>query len=265
MGKVEQKASQIENHPVAAGFASVGHVVNGLVHILIGALAVGVATGLGGESADKPGAMRAIRSTPVGGIVLWVAAIALFALAVYSVISAIGLAREDAKDAVKAAGQGIGFGAVGSVALTYALGGSSDGEQTNESISAQLMATTWGAVLLFIIGAVVLAIGIGMIVSGVKKKFLKDVDISGRFRTTFSRLGTVGYIAKGVAIGIMGVLFIVAVLTRNPDEAAGLDGALKTLIGLPFGVFLLVLVGVGLILYGIFCFAKARTVVRRAD
>ncbi len=63
----------------------------------------------------------------------------------------------------------------------------------------------------------------------------------------------------------MGGLFIVAVLTRNPDEAAGLDGALKTLIGLPFGVFLLVLVGVGLILYGIFCFAKARTVVRRAD
>jgi hypothetical protein len=54
------------------------------------------------------------------------------------------------------------------------------------------------------------------------------------------------------------VLFIVAALTADPEKAGGVDAALKSLADLPFGTFILWLVGAGLIVYGIFCFARAR-------
>ena len=70
--------------------------------------------------------------------------------------------------------------------------------------------------------------------------------------------GMVGYIAKGIAVGVVGVLFVVAALTHDPEKASGLDGALKSLADLPFGTFILWLVGAGLIIYGVYCFARAR-------
>lgn len=259
--RVEGKAEQLKDNPTVARLASAGHVVNGIVHLLIGGIAVGVAAGAGG-SADNSGAMQALRSTPLGAVTLWVAAVALFALAIYCVLAAVTEARSDAKEAVKEAGKGIGHAAVGVVALTYALGGSSDSDESSQGLSATLLGSTWGAVLLFVVGAAVLAVGIGLIVSGIKQSFMDEVDLQGRARRAVARLGTVGYVAKGIAVGIVGVLFIVAVLRRNPDEAGGIDEALKSLVGLPFGAVLLILVGIGLMLYGVFCFARARTLAR---
>lgn len=42
-----------------------------------------------------------------------------------------------------------------------------------------------------------------------------------------------------------------------------MDGALKKLVELPFGVAILLLVAAGLIMYGIFCFARARALARK--
>ncbi|MDF3046872.1 MAG: putative Membrane protein, partial [Ornithinibacter sp.] len=44
----------------------------------------------------------------------------------------------------------------------------------------------------------------------------------------------------------------------NPEEAEGLDGALKTLNEQAFGPALLTLVAVGIAAYGIYSFARAR-------
>jgi hypothetical protein len=65
-------------------------------------------------------------------------------------------------------------------------------------------------------------------------------------------------VAKGIALFVVGVLFVVAAVTADPEKASGLDGALKSLIDLPFGKVILVAVGVGLIAYGLFCGARAR-------
>ena len=56
---VEASAAEVEHHPAAAWAASAGQVVNGVVHIIIGLIAVGIARGAGG-SADQSGALRAI-------------------------------------------------------------------------------------------------------------------------------------------------------------------------------------------------------------
>ena len=121
------------------------------------------------------------------------------------------------------------------------------------------MGSWWGSTLLVIVGVVAFAIGVSMIVRGVTKSFVKDVELPGNLRKWFVPLGMAGYIAKGIAVATVGVLFVVAVVERDPDSTGGLDGALKALAGMPFGQIILVLIGIGLILYGVFCLAKART------
>ena len=68
----------------------------------------------------------------------------------------------------------------------------------------------------------------------------------------------VGYVAKGIAIGVTGILFVVAAFTHDPSKAGGLDAALHSLAALPFGALILWVVGAGLVIYGIYCFARAR-------
>ena len=53
--------------------------------------------------------------------------------------------------------------------------------------------------------------------------------------------GRVGYVAKGVALAILGGLVIAAVVTADPEKAGGLDAALRTVGEQPFGQVLLVL------------------------
>jgi hypothetical protein len=70
--------------------------------------------------------------------------------------------------------------------------------------------------------------------------------------------GVVGYVAKGIAVAVTGVLFVVAAFTRDPEAAGGLDAGLHALVELPFGPVILWIVGAGLVIYGLFCFARAR-------
>ena len=61
--------------------ARVGYVVLGLVHLIIGAIAISVAVGAGGGEADQGGAMEQISRVPFGTVVLWVIVLGLAALA----------------------------------------------------------------------------------------------------------------------------------------------------------------------------------------
>jgi len=141
----------------------------------------------------------------------------------------------------------------------YALGGSSDSSQSSQSLSAQLMDSPGGLFVLILIGLIVLAIGIAFIVRGFTRAFEKRLDLpAGAARKGIVTFGVVGYVAKGVAVAVTGALFVVAAFTHDPEAAGGLDGALHTLAGLPLGSVILWVVAAGLIIYGVFCFARAR-------
>ena len=231
IGEVRDKAKDVEHHPVVARAAAAGHVVNGIVHAIIGAIAIGVAQGAGG-SADQSGAMRAIEANPLGAAALWLVAGALFALALYSLAVAVGEASREKRDAAKSVGRAVMYAVVGSAALVYALGGTADGEETTESLSAELLQSWWGSALLVLAGVAIAAIGVAMM-------------------------------AKGLSVVLVGVLFVVAVFSRDPEDTGGLDGALKSLVGVPGGQVVLIAIGAGLILYGLFCLARARTTARK--
>ena len=51
-----------------------GYIVSGLLHLTIGYLAIRIALGSGGGSADQSGALAAVATKPGGIVALWVAA-----------------------------------------------------------------------------------------------------------------------------------------------------------------------------------------------
>ncbi|WP_243074135.1 DUF1206 domain-containing protein [Microbacterium sp. SS28] len=242
--------------------ARIGYIVLGIIHLVIGGIAISIATG-GVGVADQSGAMEQIRAVPAGVVLLWVTALGLVALAAWQIIEAI-LERdpETAKKwgkRAKLVGTAIVYLAIAGTAIVYALGGRSDSSETAQTFSAQLMAAPAGVFVIGLVGVGIAAIGVAFVVRGVTRRFEKNLrrpnEVARKGIVTF---GVVGYIAKGIAVAIVGILFVVAAVAHDPENAGGLDTALHSLAQLPFGTVILWVVGAGLGIYGLFCIARAR-------
>lgn len=255
-------AREAQNSLALQLLARLGFAVNGLLHILIGSIAITVAIGAGSGSADQSGALGQLASSPGGVFLLWTVVVGLVALGLWLVISAF-LMQGDPKRKwlrrISNLAQAIVYFALGATAFAFAQGGSSSSSGSTQSASASLLASPGGVVLLFLAGLAVLAVAAYFIYKGAGQKFTPDLAVpSGAAGRTVIALGVVGYIAKGVALGVVAVLIGAAALTNDASKSTGLDGALKALVALPYGTIALVLVGMGLIAYGVYCFVRAR-------
>lgn len=240
--------------------ARAGYAASGLVHLLIGVLAVQLALGDGSGSADQSGAFAQIASTSFGAVVLWITVVAFVALGAWQGAAAISGAAGETSDRVKAGAKAVMYLALAATAFSFVQGGGSSSSDQTSSFTGQLMQAPAGRVLVGLVGLGVVAVGGYHVYKGLKKKFLEDLHrlpagTAGRVART---AGVVGYAAKGVALGIVGVLFVVAAASADPQEASGLDGALQALRDAPAGTFLLLLVGLGLIAFGGYCAVRSR-------
>ncbi|WP_336716030.1 DUF1206 domain-containing protein [Arthrobacter sp. USHLN218] len=256
-----EEASESKTLEIVARF---GWAASGLLHVLIGVLALRLALGASGE-ADQAGAVSELSSKPGGALLIWAGMIACAALALWQFSDAAFGYRhlEDKKKwgkRAKAVGLGIVFAAISSVFGVFAFGGSSDSSETSQDASSKLLQFPGGAIVLFLIGAGIAAAGIFYVYKGIVQKFLDDLKTlpPGAQRIGVSWLGTFGYIGKGAALVVLGILFSVAALHQDPEQAKGLDGALKALKEQPFGDAALILIAVGLMCYGLYLGARAR-------
>ncbi|MCD9199287.1 DUF1206 domain-containing protein [Aeromicrobium wangtongii] len=247
--------------------ASVGLGAYGLVHLLIAWIALQVAWSGGGD-ASSGGALQTLADQPFGRTMLWITVIGLLALVVWQAATAIwGFQEEDGAKRVRkrlsAAGRTVVYAALAVSAFKIASGsgGGGGGDSKQEGLTADLMSAPAGRVLVAAVGIAILAVGIAQIRRGVTDAFTHDLQPAATTGSTGSAVlvvGRVGYVAKGVAVGIVGVLFGWAAVSYEPDKAGGLDDALKTLRDQPFGPYLLTLVALGVAAFGLFCFAWAR-------
>src|SRR5512133_3221698 len=97
--KAGSKAEQVGDSASLEGLARVGWVAYGVVHLLIGGLALQIAWGAASKSADTSGALRTLADQPFGKILLCVVAVGLVALALWQASEVIWgyRNREDAK------------------------------------------------------------------------------------------------------------------------------------------------------------------------
>jgi hypothetical protein len=259
----QQAARTAEGSRAFQLLARAGYAVNGLLHVMIGAIAISVATGAGGGSADQSGALGQLARTPGGVFVLWAVVLGLASLGLWYLVQAF---LEPARDPKRKwahrfvlIGKGVVFLFIAGTAFTFARGASSSSSETASDSTATLLSVPGGVVLLVAAGLAVVVIGGVFVFRGAGHGFTDSIAVPrGPAGPVVVALGTVGYVAEGVALAVVGILFTVAAFTLDPEKATGMDGALKSLVALPYGAAILVLVGTGLIAYGLYCFARAR-------
>lgn len=259
-GQAEQAARRAAGSPKLEAAARAGYAVNGVMHLLIGVIALQVAWSSSAKKADQSGALGTLASNGLGRAVLWLGVAGFAGLAIWQLTEAAFSSRGEGKDKivekVKSVSKAVVYAALALTTLQFARGGGSSSSGQSQDFTASVLKQTGGRTLVVVIGLVVLGVGIYHVVKGYSKGFLKDLVANPG--TVVERLGIAGYIAKGVALGVVGLLFVIAGLRRSAAEATGLDGALKTLRDQPFGTVLLSLVALGLMAYGLYSFARAR-------
>ncbi|MDQ0075124.1 DUF1206 domain-containing protein [Arthrobacter oryzae] len=247
--------------------ARAGFAVSGLLHLLVGFVAIQLALGKAGQAgpADQAGAVAQLAAQPQGLLLLWAGFAACVALALWQISNAVfdyGQLETKKKVAKKlsAAGKAVLFAVI---ALTFAASASGNSQTSGQSTSdftVSIIKAPGGAFLLIAIGAATAIAGLVFVVLGVKGSFKKDLRLppSGTARTVVTGLGIVGYVAEGVALFLVGLLFIISTVNANPRESTGLDGGLKALREQSYGVYMLTAVGAGLICYGLYLMVKAK-------
>jgi Domain of Unknown Function (DUF1206) len=250
--------------------ARLGFAVRGIVYLIIGGLAIKLATGFGGKVTDQHGALQAISQEPFGKFLLAVVAIGLISYALWKVIEAIfdpdrvGTSAKGIVSRIGNAAVGVAYAALALGAIQIVTNHGSGGKSSNASTqdwTAKLLEHPFGVVLVIIIGLVVIAIAGYLFYRAYAADFRKRLNLSSlspQWRNWAVFSGRFGYAALGVVYGIVGIFLIVAAVHNNAGQAKGLSGALQVLIHQPFGPVLLAIVALGLIAYGVFSFVEAR-------
>ncbi len=264
---VASKAARIDHetdHSFALDVAvRIGLVAYGLVHLVIAWLALRLALGGGGNASSK-GALNQLATTTPGRLSLYLVGAGLLALVLWQLLEAtVGHREADGFTLVRkratSAGKAVVYGGLGVSALKVALGAKSS--SGTDGMTAKLMAMPGGPVIVALVGVGVLVVAGFLAHRGWTGTFMKKLDVggqTGKDGRAHRLFGKAGYLAKAVALAIIGGLFVWAAFTHDPQKSGGLDQALHKLLQAPFGAPLLVAVAVGIACYGLFCIAWAR-------
>jgi hypothetical protein len=270
VNEVKYGANRAVNSRWMAVLARIGYIVKGVLYIVIGALAVQLATGHGGKATDQRGALEWINTLPFGKFLLVLMIIGLIGFGLWSLIQAIFDTEGEGKR-MKGILARIGYAVIGIVYIGLAIptirlvAGSGGGQQSTTTSTQDWTATflkqPFGPALVIIGGLIIIGVAIYLMKKAYSADFKRHLSLSGigaRLRSWVIGLGRFGYAAIGVVFAIIGIFLIVAALQHNPGQAKGLDAALLTLVHEPFGPVLLAIVALGFIAYGFYSFAEAR-------
>jgi hypothetical protein len=265
---IEQTGKQVADSEPFEWAIRFGLVAYGVVHLLLSWVALQLAFGQAHNKASSKGALQQLAGQPFGGVALWAVAIGMAVLVVWRLLEAsVGhqqYATDEGKRWRKRATslmKAVIYGAVAVSAFKTASGAGSKSKGGSKAMTAQLMQHSWGTFVVALIGLAIIGYGGNTAWRGWKEKFMEHLDFDGRTGKdgrAYRLFGKFGYIAKGVAIGIVGGLFLYAALTHDSSKAGGLDQALHKVLQQPFGQVLLIAIAVGIGCYGLFCFARAR-------
>lgn len=263
IGDAADAVEAASNSTVLDVVARAGFAVMALLHIIIGAIAVALVLGAPGE-AEPTGAIEQLAATPWGPAAMWAGFIGCAGLSLWQLSEATLRARHLPRGQrlgklVSSGFLSIAYGSVGLSFAGFALGNGGDSGDSTRDFSSALVQSPFGVPLLIALGLTIIGIGVYFIIKGAGKKYKDELrHFEGTHRGHLvSALGVAGHIAKGAALILTGLLFVIAAATNDPGSSTGLDGSLKALQEHPFGPVLLVAIGAGFIAYGAFALVRA--------
>jgi hypothetical protein len=263
----KQAAKKAAYSPTMDRLARLGYAVKGLIYIIIGLLAIQSALGKNSTPADQLGAIAAISKLPYGMLALWIVLVGLISYSLWGLIRAFldpFHKGNDTKGLLIRGGYLVSAVTYASFILpTYELitgaGGGSQSHQTVKFVAA-IMSTTWGRVGVGILGLAVVAGGFYQIYLGITSNFdkqFKPYALNPQQLKIAKQLGRYGTIARGVVFALVGFFLCLAAFYANPSTAKGFNGALNFLARQPYGLWLLGIIALGLIAFGIYSVMSA--------
>src|SRR5579864_1740521 len=266
--RAEDAAQRAAAHPTLELLERLGYVARGVLYAVMGALALGLALGVGGLATDQTGSLVFLTSGPLGKVMLLVVAVGLAAYAVWGFVRAIfdplnrGSDAHGLLDRLGFVWSGISYAALAVFAFQLFAGSgqvaSRDSTQTTISRILAYPAGQWAAVA---IGLVAIGVGVYQFVMAYNASFKKDLKRQEMTRAQEDfvvGLGRLGFFARGVVFTLVGWFVLQGGLHRDPNRVHGFSGAFLFLLAQPYGHILLGLVALGFVALGLHSFAAAR-------
>ena len=244
-----------------------GLAARGVMYVIIGWIAIQVAFGHAGHQADQTGALRLLGRNPAGEVALWLLVVGFAGMCLWKLAEAIfGAAGPDggrAAEKVSAAVRTLIYGFIAYGVLKYALGvgAPKSSDQQSVDLTATVMSHPGGRVAVVAAGVALAGAGLFFAFNAWQQRFFKKLDtgqMSQRAQTTVGWLGRVGGIARGVVFVTVGIFLVLAAINAEPQQARGVDTALRALAQTPAGPWFLLVVAIGLIMFGAFSGCEAR-------
>ncbi len=249
--------------------ARLGMFAKGAIYCILGVLTTLAAFNIGGQTAGKSDALKFLYEQPFGKILLAILTVGLLGYVVWRFVQAIK-DPENAGDDTKGIMTRIGYAASGvfygfltfeAAKMLFRGGSSGSSDSKNQELVGQLLDKPFGQILVGIVAVVFIGKAIYQFYraySGSFTKKVRDSNLQQDVKNLVRKAGVAGYTARGVVIGIIGYFFLKAAIQANPGQAQGSEGAFKFIESSPFGPYLLAIVAIGLVCYGVFMFVKAR-------
>ena len=270
MGGEEDIQERLERaaRPWVEPLARLGLAARGIVYAVVGILAIRIALEQY-EEADRKGALEAVGRQPLGEVLLIVICIGFVGYALWRFTQALLDTEDDGADA-KGLGKRAGYLArgllysafcVSTVRFLMGTGEVSGGAQQQQNWTARLLEKPFGQFLVVVVGLVVIAVGLYSGYRGITGKYRKrwkNYEIGSITNKWVDKVAVTGLLGRMASFVLVGIFLIKAAIDFNASESAGLDGALKRLGETGWGDFLIVLVGVGLLAYGVLSCVESR-------
>jgi hypothetical protein len=250
--------------PAFHALARTGLVARAVIYLLIGWIAILVAVGHSARRPNQEGALLLLAGKPYGDISLWLLGIGFAGYALWRLSEAAFGVIGEGKGAgarAKSLARAVVYAFLSYLTFQVISHAAASEIRKQQDLTASLIHHSAGRWLVAIIGLIIFVAGAMLVVQGVRRTFMKYMmtsRMSAKMRRVVKRLGQIGVTARGVVFAIVGALIVDAAVTLRPSKSGGLDKALLTLRGEPFGEFLLLVVAIGLVIFGIYGLAEAR-------
>lgn len=248
--------------------ARIGYGARGFVYVSIGIVALMAALDITGDAVGSSGAVALVAEQPFGRVWLILLGLGLWAFVSWRVLQSVFDADREGtskKALMLRAGQAASAVFYGLLASTvfelldeFERSAAPDDVAENQEKAASLLALPQGHWLLLGVGLIILGVGVGNIIKGIKADFSEALSCSAEVCKRVSPIARAGYVARGLAYLPLGVFVSIAGWRASTAEVTAFGEALDALERQPGGSWVLGLTALGLIAFGLFAFVEAR-------
>ena len=254
--------------------ARVGYVAKGVVYGSVGILAGKAAFEAGNSAPGQEDVFQTMLMAPFGRTILGATAVGILCYVVWRATQVI-LDPGGKGDGWKGWGKRAGFAVSGLFYLIMAFqagwfawqgsvpdaGDAAEGVTGSEQATGLMLGIPFGWIPVMIAGAIFVGVGVHHFWRSWSAKFMEEyahTEVSDWERKALLPIGIIGLAARGVTFTLIGLFLMRAGWRQNSGHVKGLEGAFEALAGYSWGWIALAVLSVGFMLYGVYCFSRAK-------